>query len=191
MTDKPESLVYGQLNEATFADFLARLKHDVKGPRTQDHCTADAIFLVQHEEKIYGIDQDYCDPEDNIVVWSDDWKWFSPREYWNDLDTVGKVRLRALCREKHDCTFLKADLDDQWDLLGELPDHTVTGFQKQWVTLNTHLTYDAAQAFIDRKQHDYGPLRVYADSAYWCWELKKLREALLSGELVYQPKEKP
>lgn len=188
MTDKPDSLIYGQLNEATFADFLSRLRYDVKGPRTQDHYTADAIFLVQHEEKLYGIDRDYCDV-DQMVVWCDDSKWFSPMDYWNDLDHEEKAGINHLSQKKHDCKFRRLDTLEQWDLLSGLPDHTVTGYQKQWVTLNTHLTYDAAQAFITRKAHDYGPLRVYADSAYWCWELKKLREALLSGELVYQPKE--
>lgn len=187
---QPDSLIYGILTPDTFADFVERMRYDCKGERARDHCTADAIFLVQHEEKIYGIDPYFCDT-DSMVVWSDDWKWFSPKAYWDGLDTEGRVKLRALSREAYDCTFLKADPMQQWDLLGDLPDHTVTGYQKQWVTINTHLTHAAAEAFITRKAHDYGPLRVYADSSYWSWELKALRQALMNGELVYQPKVKP
>lgn len=181
-----QSLATGAaLTAENFADFIVRLRHDTIGERRHDHCTADAIFLVQHEEKIYGIDRDYADPEDSTVVMCDDWRWFSPREYWDHLDAEGKWRLRERCREEHGCTFLKADIRDQWDILAQLPDHTVTGYMKQWVTLNSHLTHAAAEAFIKRKQHDYGPLRVYADSAFWSWELKAIREALMSGRLQY------
>lgn len=184
----PTSLIQGQLTEASFADFVQRLRYDTIGERSRDHCTADAIFLVQHEEKIFGIDTDYCDT-DQMAVICDDWTWYSPREYWDHLDTEGKWGLRAKAREEFDCTFLQADILQQWDLLGRLDNHTVTGYMKQWITLNTHLTYAAAEAFIKRKAHDYGPLRIYADSAYWCWELKAIREALMKGTLVYQPKE--
>ncbi|MCK2122068.1 hypothetical protein [Pseudomonas sp. PNPG3] len=172
------------LTADTWSDFVARLRHDTVGERRHDHCTADAIFLVQMEEKIYGLDKEYAD-EDNLVIFCDDWKWFSVADYWNDADDHQKAKLNRMSQDEHGCKFRRADPRDQWVLLGELPEHRLLAYQTQWTTVNTHLTHAAAEAFIKRKQHDYPPLRVYADSAYWAWELKTIREAILNGSLAF------
>ena len=37
------------LTQATFADFVERLRHDCVGDGVRDHWTADAFFVVQHK----------------------------------------------------------------------------------------------------------------------------------------------
>lgn len=43
------------------------------------------------------------------------------------------------------------------------------------VTVNSHFTEADAQAFIDRKQHDYPRLYIYATSLCFCWNMIELR----------------
>ncbi len=45
------------LTQSTFNDFVERLKHDCAGAGVRDHCTADAIFLVEKHARVYGIDR--------------------------------------------------------------------------------------------------------------------------------------
>ena len=45
---------------------------------------------------------------------------------------------------------MKADESDQWYVLAELEGHTVTGWDEQWVYVNTHFTHAAAEAFINQ-----------------------------------------
>jgi hypothetical protein len=73
-------------------------------------------------------------------------------------------------------------------VLGELPQHTVTGWEEEWEYVNCHFTYAAAEAFIKRKKHDYRELRIYVDSQYWCWEFEAIKAAILNGTLTYTPK---
>lgn len=187
MSDQPDSLVYGVLTPDTWTDFVTRLRYDCNGPRCRDHSTAAAIFTVENERLIYGIDLDY-DPE--RVVLCDGDEWFSPQEYWNDLhDDESKANLNRLMQDCCSKQFMKASEECQWDVLGELPDHTVTGYSKEWEHVNSHFTHAAAEAFIARKKHDYRKMRVYVESQYYCWEFEAIKAAILSGELVYQPKE--
>lgn len=190
MSDKPDSLVYGNLTPDTWADFVARLRYDCNGERVRDHHTAAAIFIVEHRRIVCGLDMDYT--EQRLVYFnSGESECFSPKEYWDQCDRHEKAELNKAMQKWSECQFMKASDDDQWYVLGELEDHTVTGWQEEWVYLNAHLTYDAAQAFITRKKHDYRRgMRVYVDSQYYCWEYEAIKAAILSGELVYQPKEK-
>ena len=58
----------------------------------------------------------------------------------------------------------------------------------EWKHINTHITPEAAHAFIERKKHDYRKLRVYAVSAYWCWEMKAIMDGLVNGSIQYVDK---
>jgi len=117
------------LTPETFADFVARLRHDVAGEGVKDHYTADAIFIVQARK--------------------------------------------------------------QWSILDALPDHTVTGWDEKWEYVSAHMTKDAAEAFIQRKKHDYRKgLRVYVESQCYCWEYNTIIAALMSGELVLKGESK-
>src|SRR5471030_2448303 len=112
-----------ELTPETYADFVQRLKYHCQGEGVGDHCTADAIFIVERKRLITGIDLDYA-PEK--VVCLDDIQWFSPKEYWDDCDREQKAELNKASQEWCDKKFMHADEDDQWYLLGELDDHTLT-----------------------------------------------------------------
>lgn len=170
------------LTPETFADFVARLRHDVAGEGVKDHYTADPIFIVQARKEIAGIDRDYTD---KLLVFVDDCTWYSPQEYWNDLDEHGRESLDRKSVEEEGASFLGLDEASQWSILDALPDHTVTGWDEKWEYVSAHMTKDAAEAFIKRKGHDYrNGLRVYVESQCYSWEYNTIVAALMRGDLV-------
>ena len=178
-----------ELNAQTWTDFVDRLRHDCVGEGVNDHCTADAIFIVKARRLVYGIDMDYAE---NRVVYCDDCEWFSPQEYWGDCDEHQRSLLNQMAQESGECDFLDLDEGDQWDTLGDLEDHHVVGYAERWEYVNSHLTKDAAEAFIRRKKHDYPKgLRVYVDAQSYCWEYNTIKEAIMSGRLVFAEKATP
>ncbi|EAA8256803.1 hypothetical protein AH633_002562 [Salmonella enterica subsp. enterica] len=170
-----------KLTPETFADFIERLKYHHCGEGVSRHITADPIFMVQKESTIYGMDTDYCDGR---FVAFEDSVWFSPQEYWDDLDDDEQADLNAECEETYDTPFTDLSEDTQWSVLEDLENHTVSGFKKEWQHVNAHFTREAAEAFIRRKQHDYPPLRVYVESMYFGWEYREIIKALCDGRLV-------
>ncbi|WP_193354317.1 hypothetical protein [Aeromonas finlandensis] len=181
--DLPTSLAHGApLSSASWADFVARLRHDCVGEGVHDHCTADAIFRVQSRQFIYGIDKDYTD---KVAVICDDSVWFSTQEYWDDCDDEQQGNLNKLAQELEGKDFLELKgFRAQWYILGELDDHTVTGWDDKWVHVNSHFTNDAAEAFIKRKRHDHqNGIRVYVDAQTHCWEYNTIKEAILNGRI--------
>lgn len=181
--DLPASLARGApLSSDSWSDFVARLRHDCVGEGVHDHCTADAIFKVEARVIIYGIDRAYTD---KLAVLFDDSAWLSPQEYWDDLDEEQQSHLNELAHDLEGKDFLElVGLRAQWDILGDLDDHTVTGWDEKWVPVNTHFTKDAAEAFIERKRHDYRKgIRVYVDAQTHCWEYNTIKEAILQGRI--------
>ncbi|WP_421560866.1 MULTISPECIES: hypothetical protein [unclassified Pseudomonas] len=174
------------LDAATCNDFVTRLRHDCNGAGVKWHHTAAALFTVQTKRIDYGYEPDYAE---GLVVCREDCSWFSPEEYWEDCDEEDQAELNARVQQDFECDFLGLSVDDQWELLGELDDHTVTGWNKRWEIVNSHFTKDAAEAFIRRKQHDYGEMRVYVESQYYAWEFEAIKEAIIAGALTYTPKE--
>jgi len=175
------------LDAATWADFLSRLRHDCVGPGVYDHCTADAIFIVQAKRIIYGIDTDYSDNR-VLIDHCNEGEWFSPKEFWEDRDHDARVALNKAMQDWSSCQFMKADESDQWYVLGELQGHSVTGWHETWQYISAHFTKDAAEAFIRRKKHDYRRgMRVYVESQYYSWEFNAIKEAILNGTLIYTP----
>lgn len=182
MTD-PLSLATGSaLTAETFADFVTRLRYHCNGKGVQWHCTAAAIFTVQNKCFMYGFEPDYAE---GLVVLLEDSEWFSPKEYWDDLDYDERAKLNKASQELCDKKFMHACEDDQWQILGELDDHTVTGWNTRWEIVNSHFTKEAAEAFISRKKHDYGEMRVFVESQYHAWEFEAIKDAILSGQLQY------
>ncbi|MFM4768335.1 hypothetical protein ACET82_10190 [Aeromonas veronii] len=181
-SEKPVSLAHGApLSTESWADFVARLRHDCVGEGVRSHCTADAIFKVESRERIYGIDKDYTD---KLAVIFDDSVWFSPQEYWDDLDEEGRAELNKVAQHWSECDFLERDEDDQWEQLGDLDDHRVTGWNESWEYVCSHFTKDAAEAFIERKRHDYRKgIRVYVDAQTHCWEYNTIKEGILQGRI--------
>ncbi len=181
-SEKPVSLANGaQLSAESWADFVARLRHDCVGEGVHDHYTADAIFKVEARVLIYGIDRAYTDKQ---AVICDDSTWFSPKEYWDDLDEDQQSRLNLVVKQEHECDFLELKECDQWDLLDEIDDHSVVGWDEKWEHVNSHFTKDAAEAFIKRKRHDYrNGIRVYVDAQTHCWEYNTIKEAMIDGHI--------
>lgn len=177
-----ESIARGDnLTPQTWDDFVARLRRDCEGGGVNDHYTADAIFIVQSRQLVYGIDLDYSDKK---VLINDRCEWFSPKEYWDDLDEEDQTLLNLESMEEADCPFLDRGERDQWDLLGEMPEFTVTGWDDRWEYVSAHFTKDAAEAFIKRKKHDYPKgLRVYVDAQTHCWEYNAIKAAILDGRI--------
>lgn len=175
------------LTADTFADFLQRLHHHCRGEGVNDHCTADALFIVQARREVTGIDRDYTD---QLLVYCDDYTWHSPKSYWDDCDEEAQAELNAKAQEESGVDFLELGEHDQWDILNDLDDHTVTGWDEQWEYVNAHFTREAAEAFIKRKAHDYRKgLRVYVESQSYCWEFNAIKEALINGKIVFKDNE--
>ncbi|PVZ52545.1 hypothetical protein C9422_30505 [Pseudomonas sp. B1(2018)] len=181
----PSLAIGHDLSAATWTDFLQRLRHDCVGAGVRDHCTSAALFTVQTKRIDYGYERDYAE---GLVVLVDDWSWFSPREYWDDLDVAAQGQLNDQAKADRECSFLDLDDDNQWEILSELDSHTVTGWNKRWEMVNCHFTKDAAEAFIRRKKHDYGELRIFVESQFYAWEFEAIKEAILDGTLTYSPK---
>ncbi|WP_223464814.1 hypothetical protein [Pseudomonas sp. GL-RE-26] len=173
------------LNAATWTDFVERLRYDCKGPRVDDHCTSGAIFIVEERKIICGLDTDYTDKK-LVYFNSGESVCYSPTEYWQNCDRDQKRKLNQLMQDECGVQFMKAREWQQWDVLDGLPEHTVTGWVDHWDYVNAHFTHAAAEAFIQRKKHDYRDgLRIYVDSQYWCWEFEAIKAAILDGTLTY------
>jgi len=170
-----------KLTPETFADFVERLKYHHRGEGVSRHITADPIFMVQKQATIYGLADEYCESK---IVHCDDAEWDSPQEYWDDADEDERDELNGLAQEMWGRDFLDCEEDEQWSLLADLDNHTVCGTKKEWQHVNAHLTREAAETFIRRKQHDYPPLRVYVESMYFGWEYREIINALCDGRLV-------
>jgi hypothetical protein len=138
---------------------------------------------VQTKRIVSGIDLDYCDDR---VVYCDENSWFSPQEYWDDLDDDEKDVINSISIEQYDCEFFDLNDGDQWNILSELDDHVVTGYEERWEYVNSHFTKDAAKAFIERKKHDHRDLRIYVESQHYAWEFNEIKNAILSGKLVFK-----
>lgn len=183
MSEQSASLARGaELTPETFADFVKRLQYHCRGEGVDDHCTASALFIVEARRFIYGIDPDYGADKAVIV---DDQSWRSVQEYWDDCEDDERAELDSKMQDFCCCNFMEADSYSQWEVLGELENHTVTGWDERWEYVNAHFTKEAADAFIARKKHDYRDgLRVFVDSQYWCWEFEAIKNALMDGRLV-------
>jgi len=172
-----------ELTPETWANFVDRLRHDCVGDGVDDHYTADAIFIVQARRLIYGIDRDYSD---KVCVIVEDSCWHSPMEYWSDLDYEEQESLDRESVTSRASTFTELTEWQQWSILGDLPDHTVTCWDERWEYVNAHFTKDAAEAFIRRKKHDYRDgLRVYVDAQTYCWEYNAIKAAILNGQIGF------
>ena len=176
MSDKPSLALGADMTPETWADFVARLRHDCVGEGVRNHYTADAVFLVQKRvwqtvpeetSDILRVHTDgYDEPLDEFIA---------------DLDPE---ELQALDKEV-DGSFSSAYAYEQKEALAKLyPDSTLYHAYEEWETVNQHFTKDAAEAFIKRKAHDYrNGLRVYVGASTYSWELNTIKAAMLDGRL--------
>lgn len=183
METEIKSLAKGfELMQESFVDFVARLKHDCVGDGVKDHCTADAIFIVQRNRYVFGIDIDYAE---RVCVILEDSHWEDPDKFYNDhIEYSIAMKLDEYAQDLVGQDFLLLDEVDKWDAIKEIEGVIVTGMDERWEYVNSHFTKDAAEAFIKRKKHDYPEgLRVYVEAQLYCWEFNEIKKALIDGKL--------
>lgn len=129
-TNASPSLATGHpMTEDTWQDFVTRLRHNCNGQGVKWHHTACALFTVQQKCIDYGYEADYAE---GLTVCLEDNSWFSPEDYWADLDKDEQEELNRMVQARNECDFLELVADDQWEVLDELDDHIVTGWNKHW-----------------------------------------------------------
>ena len=172
------------LDAETFADFKARLRYDRVGNGVNAHFTAKAVFDVQEKYLVVWLDGN--DSEGNAVVF-DGGVWTSPADYWNQAEEGARDELTEIAKTEFygEAGFLFLDECDQWIALSKMKDHIVTHYKYEWRHVSSHMTNDAAKAFVGRKKHDYQELRVCVNSGYYSWEMNTLIDAFLDGSLGF------
>lgn len=164
-------------------DFILELSRKLN--EQPSRATAHPFYQVRCKRPyvtMEGYDSEYFEVvSDGGVVFSSDWKNHDCKDehlaeylienYYEWLcDTFEGV-------EVIDVDFLLENYD--FDECENLPDElTKIWIQQVEEVVSTHLTLDAAEAFIKRKQHDYPKLYTYAESAYWSPELRQLQDWL-------------
>lgn len=148
-----------QLTKRYFDDFVSRLRYHRRGEGVSDHCTRDAVFIVQKRNRIMGMDG--CHNYDGYV-------WVNHDLEGMEADERTTRRLNAL-----DSDF----------------DRNLRGWEKVyyldiWEYVSAHFTRESADAFIKRKGHDYEQLRVYVDCQVYCPEYNAIVDGILDGKIV-------
>lgn len=162
-------------------DFLLELSKQLN--EQPSRCTAHPFYQVRYKRpyvtqegynseyfEVYGEDYvAYNSKEDNreffagyLLEYHEEWL----TDKFEDIEVI-------------DSDFLLENFE--FDECDDLPD----GMTKLWMqeieeVVSTHLTLDAAEAFIKRKQHDYPKLFTYAESAYWSPQLRELQDWIKS-----------
>lgn len=183
------SLVYGQLNQETFNDFVKRLSVEQSGNRP--HATANPLFSVQNEKIVWSRDSESSYQLSRIFFCVDDYSSFDNyEEMLIDLGSIDDSDLLQAYVANNDVDT--SNLEDVAEAINTVFDDEyeacVMYGNYEWEHVNTHITPEAAHAFIERKKHDYRKLRVYAVSAYWCWEMKAIMDGLVNGSIQYVDK---
>tara|TARA_R110000851_G_scaffold163724_1_gene307726 strand:+ start:217 stop:732 length:516 start_codon:yes stop_codon:yes gene_type:complete len=147
---------------------------------TQDNrITADPIFCVCYDEKL-PTSEDYA--EDGVFT------WYAPQEcseigssdddlieYLNDYhgDFMSKFS------EDEDINIEDIDIDclEYETLPAEI--HKIHQMTNRKI-IKSSLTEIGAQQFIDRKQHDYPKLYIYAESMCYQHQMIELRQWIMS-----------
>lgn len=172
-----------ELTKKNFGTLIKNLKHwNGSDEGINSHGTANPIFDVQEKVKVYGFEQGYSDKHAFIHESTDEHE--SVKEF---LEAFDSDDLKSLCESANLESveeFLKVDESMQLHFLKNAGYGLEKVFYKEeWKHVNTHLTREGAEAFIKRKQHDYGELRIYVSSLYWCWEFNMIIKGLLSGKI--------
>lgn len=187
MKAQPKSLAAGAvLDASTFQDFVNRMRFHCKGEGLQEHGTANAVFEVQELQRLTGLDPNFTE---DLVVIHEDSKWWSFESFLKDAVESGDDgflgELQDLAQKTYKKDFEACSEEQQHSLVEDLSDITITGYMEQWVHIGTHLTPEAAQAFIDRKGHNYGELRISVEGCPYSNELNAIRDAIMAGQLVF------
>ncbi|HBI8868567.1 TPA: ead/Ea22-like family protein, partial [Acinetobacter baumannii] len=145
----------------TWAEFTQQLKNSWEN----DNAGTDSpIFVVQSKNIVWGLDPASDSVEiTNIVDVDQESKYKSVEEFFDSLKAAEKHDLNGLAIDEEDELFLDAKVSTQINILSEWNERNVYICHGKyfWEDINCHLTRSAAEAFINRKSHDYGELRVF------------------------------
>ena len=180
-----------ELTKEQWDDFVTRLRYHREGEGVKDHYTADAYFIVQKKEQIWGMDHEYAEGAMYIEQDSGDHLQYATlKEYMDDLDEDQIAALEHDAMSTYDDRLDSLDDEDLLDLLNN-KGHSIelVGYVNRWEFVNAHFTREGADAFIARKKHDYPDgLRVYVDAAIYCHEFNMVIDNILSGKVDYVSK---
>lgn len=171
------------LTPESWSDFVYRLRYDTEGEGVRRHYTADAVFIVEMRvERV--VPEGYGG---RVVIFDGCESSESPEDFFSGCCDETKAKLNLAC----DGNFLAADSFDQERAIEEhLPDYSLIYLVDDWEFVCQHLTRDAADAFIERKKHDYRlGLRVNVDASTYSWELNTIKAAILSGRIGLLPEQ--
>jgi len=175
------------MTENEWKVFVGRLKEDHRGEGVNRHYTADPIFLVQEEKRVWGMDTEYAEGTAYVEQDSGDYHEYEAlQDYIKELD---EDQVAALHHDaEHVCDERLDALDDD-DLL-YLLNHkgysiSLAGYVDRWEYVSAHFTMQAAEDYIRHNKYRHGKLRVYVDSQYRCYEFNTIIKAILDGEIVY------
>jgi hypothetical protein len=174
------------MEKEDFEKMIERLKYWNESEEGRDsHITANPIFTVQEKVRIYGFDSDYADKFVFIHEGTEEYE--TVKEFLESFDDSDLKNVCVKVPLESVAVFLKLDEYEQVSILNDAGYGLDKVYYKEdWKHVNTHLTMEAAKAFIKRKQHDHGELMIYVESLYWCWEFKDLIKGLLSGEIAFK-----
>ena len=167
----------------TWAEFTQQLKNSWE----KDNAGTDSpIFVVREKKIVWGLDPASDSVEiTNIVDADDESTYKSIDDFFESLKATDKHALNGLAIEEEDELFLDVKASTQINILSDWNERNIHICHGKyfWEDVNCHLTRSAADAFIKRKSHDFGELRVFVKSLYWCEEFKNLLNAIISGEV--------
>ncbi|MEB3865936.1 ead/Ea22-like family protein [Acinetobacter sp. IK31] len=167
----------------TWAEFTQQLKNSWE----KDNAGTDSpIFVVQAKNIVWGLDPASDSVEiTNIIDVDQDSKFKTIDDFFESLKAVDKHALNGLAIDEEDELFLDVKASTQINIISDWNERNIHICHGKyfWEDVNCHLTRSAADAFIKRKSHDFGELRVFVKSLYWCEEFKNLLNAIISGEV--------
>lgn len=152
---------------------MATLDQIAKRLREQDNrATAYPLFVVQEEERVWGLDPEYAD-EMSTYVWryTDDWEYV----YESDEELIAEhsdsrlpERLAALSPWE---TEVEASNGARYEKIF---------YAKRWKFVCAHFTEAAAEEYIEHNRHNLKNPRVYVTSQHRCPEWIAVRDMLLA-----------
>ncbi|KMJ44695.1 hypothetical protein AB204_13040 [Xenorhabdus khoisanae] len=170
----------GELSRETWDDFVKRLEYQHKGAGIDRHFTAYPSFTVRERVRVVGYE------DDEIGIYSDGEEYYSLEAALDSCEDTQKEKIFEHAQEEYLSYWSELDDHDKAIcIISILEDSYIFYWKYDYRTVNTHLTREAAEIFIKRKQHDHGQLSVYVESFYWCWEMRALIDGILTGKIKY------
>ena len=175
-----------KLDADTWADFANRLRHHCRGEGVEWHSTACALFTVQRRVYVYGIDLDYAGNRCLIDHDGDTRAWRDIASCLADLDDDERALIDKQVASDYgpDATLAGLHEHTQFEVIADVLDYTLTGWDERWEFVGAHFTKEAAEAFIKRKGHDYRDgLRVYVGAQPYAWEFEAIKDGIMAGRI--------